>query len=66
MAMVCASLVIVFFITGTVFGYVIGKNGYIQIGGPEKVVEEKKLTAEEQLANLMNYEGKKGESTWAK
>ena len=64
MAMICASLIIVFFIAGTIFGYVIGKNGCIQIGAVVQPAEEKKLTPEEQLANLMNYEGKKGDKVW--
>lgn len=59
MQVIYTCLVIVFFITGTVFGYVIGKNGFVQIGTavpPEE--KERKLSEEEQLANMMNYDGK--------
>jgi len=59
MQMIGACLIIVFFITGTVFGYIIGKNGYVQIGSGEIPQEkEKKLSAEEQFANMMMYDGK--------
>ena len=59
MQVIYTCLVLLMFITGTVFGYVIGKNGYIQIGGrkdePEKT---QKKTVEQQLDEMMNYDGK--------
>ena len=60
MEVIFCCLVIVMFITGTIFGYFIGKNGYVQIGGAvRQQEEEKKLTVEEQMANMMNYDGGK-------
>ena len=63
MEVIFSCLVIVFFIIGTVFGFWIGKNGYVRIGTAKPEEEkEKKLTAEQQLVNMMNYDGKRKRS----
>ena len=60
MQVIYTCLVILMFITGTGFGYVIGKNGYVQIGGKtEKAEKPVKKTVEQQLDEMMNYDGKK-------
>lgn len=59
MQVIYSCLVIVFFIIGTGFGYCIGKNGFIQIGSGSMPAAEKnsKKTVEEQLEDLMRYDG---------
>lgn len=60
MQVIYSCLVVIFFIIGTGFGYVIGKNGFVQIGRAEKpkVEEKKKKTVEEQVEEMMQYDGK--------
>lgn len=60
MQVIYSCLVVIFFIIGTGFGYVIGKNGFVQIGRVEKpkVEEKKKKTVEEQVEEMMQYDGK--------
>ena len=60
MQVIYSCLVIVMFMAGTVFGFVIGKNGFVQINLPDATVEQKpaKKTVEQQLEDMMNYDGK--------
>ena len=60
MQVIYSCLVIVMFMAGTVFGFVIGKNGFVQINLPDATVERKpaKKTVEQQLEDMMNYDGK--------
>lgn len=60
MQVIYSCLVIAMFIAGTVFGFVIGKNGFVQINLPDATVEQKpaKKTVEQQLEDMMNYDGK--------
>lgn len=60
MQVIYSCLVITMFMAGTVFGFVIGKNGFVQINLPDATVEQKpaKKTVEQQLEDMMNYDGK--------
>lgn len=69
MQVIYSCLVITMFMAGTVFGFVIGKNGFVQINLPDATVERKpakktverkpaKKTVEQQLEDMMNYDGK--------
>ena len=60
MQVIYTSLVIVFFIIGTGFGYCIGKNGAVVINRTEAVKTENptnKKTVEQQWEDMMNYDG---------
>lgn len=59
MQVIYSCLVIAMFLMGAVFGYIIGKNGFIQIGSGAVAEAEKedKKTVEQQWADLMRYDG---------
>lgn len=61
MQVIYTCLVIVMFIAGTIFGYCIGKNGAVVIGsgtGSAKADEQQKKSVEQQLEEMMSYDGK--------
>ena len=59
--MIGACVVIAVFIVGTAFGYCIGKNGAVVIGGSQRVQQaekKEKKTVEQQWEDMMSYDGK--------